>query len=154
MGLTVIIQFLMEVTLGRVFYAPSLVPFMLVYLSENFESFWSVDGAFWSGLALDSLLHQPLGSSSLALLAGMYVADRFGRISSGEGRGFLLGMTLIATAVSDTVFILLASRPLGTGFSSQLLVIFPRLAVTAFTTIILLSAMGWLAGRRPVSLAR
>ncbi len=154
MGLTVIIQFMLEVTVGRVFFAPSLIPLMLVYLSENFESFWSVDGAFWSGLALDSLLHQPLGSSSLALLAGMYAADRFGRISSGEGKGFLLGMTLIVTAVSDTVFILLASRPLGTGFSSQLIVVFPRLAVTALATMIILTVIGWMAGRRPASLAR
>ena len=148
MTFAVIVQFLMELTLGRIFFAPALVPFMLVYFSENFENYWAVDGAFWCGLTLDLLLHQPPGSSSLALLAGMYAAGMFSRISSGEGRSYLLGMTLIATVVSDAIFILVASRPLGSGFSRSLLSVFPRLGVTALMSAAILSLVAWFSNQR------
>jgi cell shape-determining protein MreD len=148
MAVTVTVQFIMELTLGRVFFAPALVPFMLVYFSENFEGYWAVDGAFWSGLVLDLLLHQPVGCSSIALLLGMYVAGLFRSISSSEGRGYLLGMTMIATLVSDTVFILLASRPIGSGLGKQLLAVLPRLAVTTLFSAAILSAIAWTSSMR------
>jgi len=141
----VIFQFLLELTGGRIFAAPSIVPLVLIYFSENYEKFWAVDGAFWSGIALDLLLHQPLGSSSLALLAGLAGARIFSRLSSGEGSGYLLSMTAIAVIVSDTVFILTASRPIGSGFSSRLLLIIPRTALTVVIGGMLLSVSSWLS---------
>lgn len=145
----VLLQFLLELTAGRVFFAPSIIPFMLVYLWENYESFWAVDGAFWAGLSLDLLLHQPAGSSSIAFLAGMFAVSRVSRISSGGGRGYLIGMTSIAVAVSDTVFILIASRPVGSGFGPVLLKVFPRVGLTAIVAAAVLFAASGLAGLRP-----
>ena len=148
LALTVVFQFMLELTAGRVFFAPSLIPFMLVYLSENFESGWAIDGAFWSGLCLDMLLHQPLGASSIAFLSGMYVAGLFSDVSSGEGRGYLLSMTAIAVLVSDTVFILIASRPIGSGFGPVLLKVFPRVILTTVTASLVLSTSEWMTGLR------
>lgn len=144
----VIIQFLLELTAGRVFVAPSLVPFVLVYLSENYERMWAVNGAFWSGLCLDLLLHQPLGSSSLAFLAGMYAAKAFSKLSSGEGKGYLLSMTAIAVLVSDTIFILIASRPLGSGFSSVLLLVIPRVVLTVIIGALILIVTEWISSMK------
>ncbi|MCD4701740.1 MAG: hypothetical protein K8S24_07770 [Candidatus Aegiribacteria sp.] len=148
LALAVIIQFLMELTIGRVFVAPSLLPFILVYLSENYERMWAVDGAFWSGLCLDYLLHQPPGSSSLALLAGLYAARAFSRLSSGEGKGYLLSMTIIAVMVSDTVFILAATRPIGSGFSSVLLLVIPRAVLTVIIGTLLLTVTEWISDKK------
>ncbi len=144
----VIIQFLLELTAGRVFVAPSLVPFLLIYLSENYERMWAVNGAFWSGLCLDLLLHQPPGSSSLAFLAGMYAAKAFSKLSSGEGKGYLLSMTAIAVLVSDTIFILIASRPLGSGFSSVLLLVIPRVVLTVISGALILIVTEWISGMK------
>lgn len=148
LAVAVIIQFLMELIAGRLFVAPSLIPFLLVYLSENYENMWAVDGAFWSGLCLDFLLHQPPGSSSLAFLAGLYAAKAFSRLSSGEGKGYLLSMTAVAVLVSDTVFILVASRPLGSGFSSVLLLVIPRVILTMIVGLLLLTVTGWITDIR------
>ncbi len=148
LAVTIISQFLMELTVGRVFFAPSLVPLILVYLSENYEKMWAVDGAFWSGLCLDFLLHQPPGSSSLALLAGLYAAKAFSRLSSGEGKGYLLSMTAIAVMVSDTVFILVATRPLGSGFNSVLLLVIPRTVLTVIIGALLLTVIEWISDMR------
>lgn len=148
LAFTLIIQFLLELTAGRVFLAPSLVPFLLVYLSENYEKMWAVDGAFWSGLCIDLLLHQPPGTSSLALLAGLYAAKAFSWLSSGEGKGYLLSMTAIAVMVSDTVFILVASRPVGSGFSSALLIVIPRVVFTVIVGVLLLTVTEWISGMR------
>lgn len=148
LAFAVLLQFLLELTAGRVFVAPSIVPFMLVYLWEHHESFWAVDGAFWAGLCLDLLLHQPVGSSSIAFLTGMYAVSRLSRISAGGGRGYLIGMTSIAVAVSDTVFILVASRPVGSGFGPALLRVFPRVGLTALTAAAALFAASGLANLR------
>ncbi|MBD3278186.1 MAG: hypothetical protein GF388_07800, partial [Candidatus Aegiribacteria sp.] len=104
LSVTVLVQFLLELTLGRLYVAPSLIPFCLVYLYENYGNVWSIEGAFWSGLCLDMLLHQPLGSSSIAFLAGLYAAELAARISSGAGRGYIVIMTVLAVLVSDSVF--------------------------------------------------
>lgn len=135
---TVMVQFLLEVTLGRIFFAPSLIPFCLVFLYENYGNVWSIEGAFWSGLCLDLLLHQPPGSSSIAFLAGLYAADLAGRISAGAGRGYIVVMTVLAVLVSDSVFIVIASRPFGTGFGPVLLRIFPRAALSAAAAALIL----------------
>lgn len=148
LAVVVIIQFLLELTAGRVFVAPSLVPFLLIYLSENYERMWAVNGAFWSGLCLDLLLHQPPGSSSLAFLAGMYAAKAFSKLSSGEGKGYLLSMTAIAVLVSDTIFILIASRPLGSGFSSVLLLVIPRVVLTVISGALILIVTEWISGMK------
>ncbi len=141
LSITVIIQFLLELTVGRVFLAPSFLPLVLVYLAENHGRKWAVDGAFWSGLGLDLLLHQPLGSSSLALLAGLYAAGILGEVSSGEGRGSFLLMAAMAVLVSDSVFIIVASRPFGSGFSSLLLLSLPRTLITAASGALIISAV-------------
>ncbi len=148
MAIAIMTQFLMELTAGRVFVAPSLLPFVLVYLSENYEKMWAVNGAFWSGLCLDLLLHQPPGSSSLALLAGLYAAKAFSKLSSGEGKGYLLSMTAIAVLVSDTVFILVATRPLGSGFSSVLLLVIPRMIFSVIIGALLLTVTDWISEMR------
>lgn len=140
LAFAVAVQFMLELTAGRVFVAPSLIPAVLVYLSENFEGNWSIDGAFWSGLCLDLLLHQPAGSSSLAFLAGMYAAELFGRVSAGEGKAYLLGMISTAVLVSDVVFIAVATRPFGTGLSPLLLKALPRVGITAAAAAIIISA--------------
>jgi cell shape-determining protein MreD len=139
LAIAVIIQFLMELTAGRVFVAPSIVPFVLVYLSENYEKMWAINGAFWSGFCLDLLMHQPPGSSSLALLAGLYAAKAFSKFLSGEGKGYLLSMTVIAVLVSDTVFILVATRPLGSGFNSVLFLVIPRVVLSVIIGALLLT---------------
>lgn len=139
LAFTVILQFLLELTIGRIFIAPSLVPLLLVYLSENYGNIWAVDGAFWSGIVLDLLLHQPPGSSSLALLIGLFAAKTFSKLSSGEGRTYLLSMMTIAVLVSDTVFILVASKPIGSGFSPVLLLVVPRAVITVIIGALILS---------------
>lgn len=143
-ALTIVIQFLLELTAGRIFVAPSLLTLVLVYLSENFEKKWAIDGAFWSGFVLDLLLHQPPGSSSLALLVGLFAARSFGALSSGEGRGYLLSMTAIAVLVSDTLFIVLASRPIGSGFNHVLLLVIPRMILTVVIGVLFLSVTSWI----------
>ena len=143
LAFTVIIQFLLEVTIGRIFVAPSLIPLLLVYLSENYGKIWAVDGAFWSGIVLDLLLHQPPGSSSLALLIGLFAAKIFSKLSSGEGRSYLLSMMAISVLVSDTVFILVASKPIGSGFSPVLLLVVPRAVITVIIGALILSITTW-----------
>jgi len=127
---SVILQFLLELTLGRVFVAPSIVSLALVYLSLGHDPERVVDGAFWSGLALDLLQHQPPGASSLSLLAGLWAVRLLGRISSGEGGGNLLLTAAAAAIVTDAAFILAASRPFGSGFGPRLLLVLPRAAMT------------------------
>ncbi len=154
LAIAVIIQFLLELVAGRVFVAPSIVPFVLVYLSENYEKMWAIDGAFWSGICLDLLMHQPPGSSSLALLAGLYAAKAFSKLSSGEGKSYLLSMTVIAVLVSDMVFILVATRPLGSGFSSALLLVVPRVVLTVIIGTLLLTVTEWISNMRSRKVTR
>lgn len=148
LSLAVVLQFLMELTLGRIFIAPSLLPLVLLYLAENHGQAWVVDGAFWSGLCLDFLTHQPPGSSSLALLVGLYAARIFGRVSTGEGKGHFLSMTAVAVIVSDSVFVIVASRPFGSGFNSMLLISLPRALLTLVIGVLFLSAGAWFAAVR------
>jgi len=146
---SVILQFLLELTLGRIFVSPSLVSLTLVYLTLGHGPDWAVDGAFWSGLCLDLLLHQPPGASSLALLSGLWMVKMLSRISSGEGGGNLLMMTAAAVIVSDAVFIILASKPFGAGFGSHLLLVLPRAFLTVVFAGFLLTMREFLGRLRP-----
>jgi cell shape-determining protein MreD len=142
---TVVLQFLMEVTLGRVFVAPNLMALTLVYLMLNGGTRWSIDGAFWSGLCLDLLMHQPPGASSFALMCGLYVSRRIAGASAGENRMVLLVLTAISTVVSDSVFILVVSRFRGWAAGASLLAIFPRLLLTLLAGLLAVTA-GTVAG--------
>jgi len=128
--LTVIVQFLLEVTLGRVFVAPNLLSLALVYLMLNRSTRWSIDGAFWSGLCLDLLLHQPLGASSLALMCGLYISRRLAGASAGESRVMLLVLTALASIVSDSIFIVIASLSRGWHAGQNVLIVIPRAIIT------------------------
>lgn len=141
--LTVIVQFLLEVTLGRVLVAPNLLSLALVYLMLNRSTRWSVDGAFWSGLCLDLLLHQPLGASSLALMCGLYISRRLAGASAGESRVMLLVLTALASIVSDSIFIVVASLARGWHAGQNVLVVVPRAIITLGFGILLFS-MGFL----------
>lgn len=145
----VVLQFLLELTLGRRFIAPSMLSLTLVYLTLGHGSDWAVDGAFWSGLCLDFLLHQPPGSSPLALLAGLWTVRMLSRISAGEGGGNLLLMSAAAVIVTDGVFIILATRPFGAGFGPQLLVILPRAALTVALAGGVMVLREWIVRLRP-----
>lgn len=142
--LAVVVQFLMEVTLGRILTAPSILSLALVYLMLNRGTRWSIDGAFWSGLSLDLLLHQPPGASSLALMCGLYVSRRIAGASAGESRMMLLVLTAITSLVSDAVFILVVSRVRGWGAGESILIIFPRLLLTVLFGMLIVS-LGTLA---------
>ncbi len=136
LGAAVIAQFIIELAPGRGWFTPSLLPLLLLYLSENHGAAWGVDGAFWAGLALDLLLHQPPGASSLALLLGLRASFLIMGSSAGEERVYLLAAVASAVVVSDGVFVLLASRPVGAGLPQGLLIALSRALVT--------TALGWL----------
>ncbi len=142
--LAVVVQFLMEVTLGRILAAPSILSLALVYLMLNRGTRWSIDGAFWSGLSLDLLLHQPPGASSLALMCGLYVSRRIAGASAGESRMMLLVLTAITSLVSDSVFMLVVSRVRGWGAGESMLIVFPRLLLTVLFGMLIVS-LGTLA---------
>jgi len=144
----VIFQFMLELTIGRIALAPSMLPLALVYLGENRGGNWTIDGAFWSGLCIDLLLHQPPGSTSIALLTGLAAATWLGRFSAGEGIGNLILMTAAAVAVSDIVFIIVASRPFGSGLNTHLLLAFPRALLTAGFGALLLALGNWVSEMR------
>jgi len=137
--LTVIVQFLLEVTLGRVLVAPNLLSLALVYLMLNRSTRWSIDGAFWSGLCLDLLLHQPLGASSLALMCGLYISRRLAGASAGESRVMLLVLTALASIVSDSIFIVVASLSRGWHAGQNILIVIPRAIVTLGFGVLLFS---------------
>lgn len=128
----VILQFLLEVTLGRVLVAPALVVPTLVYLSISREDYWSIEGAFWTGIVMDMLLHHPPGTSSLAMILGISFSGWIMRITTGALRMTFAANALIASLVSDTIFIFLAYSPTGSGFSLKTLLILPRIAVPLF----------------------
>jgi len=133
---------MLELTLGRIFAAPSVIPLVLVYLTLNHGNSWATDGAFWSGLVIDMLMHQPIGASSLALLCGMYTVRVLNRQSAGETRLFFLIAVVFAVGISDVVFIFAASRPFAAGVLTPLLEVIPRILVTIFAalTILILSS--------------
>lgn len=126
----VVLQLLLEVTLGRVFAAPNAIVLILTYLSINYGDVWSIEGAFWSGASLDLLLHQPLGCSSLALLLGLTAGRLMLAAVPGENRLTLVLSGALAGFVCDSVFMLSASRPLFSNTGAVFPELLPRLLLT------------------------
>lgn len=139
--LVVIVQFLMEVTLGRLMFAPNLLVPMLVYLSMNRDRGWGIQGAFFTGLCLDLLTHQPPGTSSLAMILGILAARSVLSTTTAVGAVSFYSHAALASVVSDILFILLASRPPGLFFGQRVLLVLPRtllplLLLAVFQTVI------------------
>lgn len=135
-GLAVVVQFLLEVTLGRALVAPAVLVPLLVYLSITRGDYWAVEGAFWSGFVLDLLLHHIPGTSSLAMLLGMAFAGWITRVTTGALRMTFAANALTASIVADLLFIFLASSPVGSGYGVNTLLIIPR-AVLPMTLFLL-----------------
>jgi hypothetical protein len=104
----VIVQMLLEVTLGRILAAPDVVVISLVYLATQHDLRWAVAGAFWSGLALDMLLHLPPGASALGLLLGMHAAVLLRESAARETGAVLVLMALSASVIRDLVVVALS----------------------------------------------
>ncbi len=126
----IILQFLLEVTLGRIAVAPAIVVPVLVYLALSHSNYWAIEGAFWSGFILDLLLHQPIGTSSLAMLIGIALSRWLLRITTGALEMTFVVNALVASILSDLLFIFLANQPIGGGFSISSLLIIPRILFT------------------------
>ncbi len=124
---TVVAQFLLEVTLGRVLAAPNILVPLLVYLSLNRDRGWGVEGAFFTGLCLDLLTHQPPGISSLALILGILAARSLLSTTTAAGGISFYSHAALSSIFSDLIFVLLASRPPGAYFGVRVLYLFPRI---------------------------
>ncbi len=135
--LTVTAQFLMEVTLGRILVAPNILVPLLMYLALNRDSRWGVQGAFFSGLSLDLLDHQPPGTSSLAMILGILAARKLLSATTAAGEVSFYFHAALASIFSDLLFILLASRPPGAFFGSETFMVLPR-AVTPLALLAVL----------------
>lgn len=140
----VVLQFLLEVTLGRVFVAPAILVPALVYLSLSDSDYWSIKGAFWSGFLIDLLLHQPLGVSSIAMLFGIALTGRVLRATTGALEMTFVVNAFMASLLSDMFFIFLAARPVGSGFGISTLLIVPRILFS----LLLYLAVPMLFGRK------
>lgn len=141
----IVVQFLLEVTLGRVVVAPAVLVPVLVYLSLSDSDYWSLEGAFWSGFFIDLLLHQPPGVSSLAMLSGIALSGKMLQITTGAHEMTFLMNALTASLFSDLFFVFLAARPVGSGFSFSTLLIVPRIL---FPLLVYLSVPFLLGKRR------
>ncbi len=126
-ALVLIVQFLMEATLGRLLFAPNLLVPMLVYLGMNRDSGWDIQGAFFTGVCLDLLTHQPPGTSSLSMILGILAARSVLSTTTAAGAVSFYSHAALASVVSDILFILLASRPPGLFFGQRVLYVFPRI---------------------------
>ncbi len=140
----VVLQFLLELTLGRVFVAPAILVPALVYLSLSDSNYWAIEGAFWSGFAIDLLLHQPVGISSLAMLSGIAFSNWVLRKTTGALEMTFVINALVASLITDFLFVFLACRPLGSGFSFTSLLFVPRILFT----LLFYLAVPILSGRR------
>jgi len=126
------VQFLLEVSLGRIVAAPAILVPVLVYLSLSDSDYWSIEGALWSGFAIDLLLHQPVGVSSTAMLSGIALSRWILRATTGALEMTFVINALAASILSDLFFIFLAARPVGSGFSTSSLLIVPRVLFSLF----------------------
>ena len=127
--LAIIVQFLFEVTLGRVFVAPAILVPVLVYMSISDSDHWAIEGAFWSGFVIDLLLHQPLGVSSVSMLLGISFSSWLLKVTTGAVEMTFIVNALLASILSDLCFVFLAARPVGSGFSLNTLLIAPRILI-------------------------
>jgi hypothetical protein len=125
-GSAVLIQFLLEVTLGRAVVAPAVLVPLLVYLSITRGDYWAVEGAFWSGFMLDLLLHHNPGTSSLAMLLGIAFSGWITRVTTGAVRMTFAANALTASVAADLLFVFFASSPAGSGYGINTLLILPR----------------------------
>ncbi len=125
-SLAITAQFLLEATLGRVVTAPAILVPVLVYLSLSHSNYWSIEAAFWSGFAIDLLLHQPIGVSSIAMLTGIALSRWILRVTTGALDMTFVINAFLASILSDLFFIFLAARPVGSGFGISTLLIVPR----------------------------
>lgn len=144
----VTVQLLLEVTLGRVFRAPNVLALVLTYLSINYGNVWSIDSAFWAGVTLDLLLHQPLGASSLGLLAGLQASRLLIAAAPGGNRMTIVLSGAFAGLVYDVVFLLAASRPFLHGLGSHVLPVAARLLMTLVAGILFISVATALSSLR------
>ncbi|MBD3370249.1 hypothetical protein GF402_07805 [Candidatus Fermentibacteria bacterium] len=144
---TVLVQLLLEVTLGRILVAPDVVVLTLVYLATQHDSHWAIAGAFWAGLGLDMLLHLPPGASVLGLLLGMRAAVLLRRSAARETGTVLVLMAMAASVIRDLVVV-------GLSISQVKLLpsYFPGIALGAILTGLLGLAMAGL--RSVMSIAR
>ena len=126
-GAGIFSQFLLEVTFGRILVAPAVLVPLLVYLSISRGDYWSIEGAFWSGFAIDLLLHHTPGTTSMSLLLGIALSRWLLQITTGAVRMTFVAGALTASVFSDLIFILLASSPPGSGFSYSTILILPRI---------------------------
>ena len=78
----------------------------------------------------------------------MYVAQLLSGVSSGEGKLYITGLSAVTVLISDFIFIILAARPLGSGFGPLLLRVFPRVAVSSAAIFTILWIMTLFMGRR------
>jgi len=140
-ALVVIVQFLMEVTLGRLLFAPNLLVPMLVYLGMNRDRGWGIQGAFFTGLCLDLPAHQPPGTSSLSMILGILVARSLLSTTTAAGAVSFYSHAALASVVSDILFILLASRPPGLFFGHRVLYVFPRILLPLLFLAVLQTAI-------------
>jgi|WetSurMetagenome_2_1015567.scaffolds.fasta_scaffold01027_7 hypothetical protein len=138
----ILAQVMLEVSLGRVFYAPNLVALALMFLSADSGDFWAIEGAFAAGLCLDLVMHQPVGASSLGLICGMLAGSSMLGAATRESRTVLLTSAAAVSLVSDLVFMIAASRPLISSLGSGLLVVIPRAALTAAAGMMIGGAAG------------
>lgn len=120
------IQFLLELTLGRSAVAPAVLVPVIVYMSISRGDFWAVEGAFWSGFMIDLLMHQKPGVSSLAIMLGISFSRWLLSVTTGAVRMTFVANALIASLASDLLFILLSGSPAGTGFGARTLLVIPR----------------------------
>lgn len=123
-------QFLLELTLGRVLFAPNLVCIVLLYLMVNRGPFWAADGAFWAGLVLDALLRQPLGSSSLALMLSLQLGRAILSSLSSDNRVVFFLTVGAVTLASDLSTLVLGSRPFLSSFGWNWAIVVPRSVLT------------------------
>lgn len=128
--LVVIVQFLMEVTLGRLLVAPNILVPLLVYLVMNRDTGWGIQGAFFSGLCLDLLTNHTPGTSSLAIILGILAAQSLLSTTTAMGGISFYSHAGLASIFSDVLFMLFASSPPGAYFGTRVLLVVPRAAVT------------------------
>ncbi|HPR22721.1 MAG TPA: hypothetical protein PK991_08500 [Candidatus Sabulitectum sp.] len=128
-SLGVVVQFMLEATLGRAAAAPAVLVPLLVYLSVSRGDYWSIEGALWSGFALDLLTHQTPGTSSLSMILGIWLSGWLLKVTTGAARMTFVATAFAASLFSDLLFVLLASPSPGSDFGPDTLLIVPRIAI-------------------------
>ncbi len=147
----VVVQVILEVTAGRFLPAPNVTALVLTYLMIDFGAAWAYSGAFWAGAALDLILHQPPGCSSLGLLCGLLAGRTLLQAIPGENRTTLVLTASLVGLVSDALFFAAASRPFLSSLDARILVVVPRTVLTFLTGFVstsLVSLAGMLRRER------